>query len=144
MSWVLFVSSMSVSRRCSSERWCVLGRARAARAALAASGCCRNSLSSESSLIGASRRGRANASERSVRCSEALAAMGGALVSADLRTTLLELARARGNPLLAFRRFFWDTPHGVVVAASAAGLRGPWDSHFYASFSLFWEEQKKF
>ena len=76
----------------------VLARARAARAALAARGCCRNSLSSESSLIGASRRGRrVSVSGRSVRCSEALAAMGGALVSRDLLTTLFELKRARGK-----------------------------------------------
>ena len=107
MSWVLFVSSMSVSRRCSSERWCVLGRARAARAALAASGCCRNSLSSESSLIGTSRRARRGCDARRacVRATQgALPAIRGARVC-GLRS-LNSSARAGTSALFVQAAFF--------------------------------------
>ena len=120
--------------------WC----ARAPPAALAASGCCRNSLRSESSLIGVLSAGAgatrvACASERSKeRCQ-----LCGALVSVDLLTTvtLFELERARRKIRPWRSNGFFGTR---LVEESQPRARLFYDSHFDASYSLIGEEQKKF
>ena len=119
---VLFVSSMSVSRRWWWVLWWVLGRARRPRRAR------RLWLLPQVSELReladwrlAARAARVRRASR-VRQSDPRSAAGYAGRSC-LWTTLFELKRARGN-IRPFRPsgFFWDTPCGGVVAASAAGL----------------------